>query len=497
MIEFRMPTLGADMEAGKLVEWLVKSGDVVKRGQVIAIVETDKGAVEVECWDDGVVDALVVQPVTEVPVGTVLATLREIGAPVTSDVASGVVEPVGRGAESSAGAARAGIPEAAGLAAAGRATGDATPTPADTAAATIAGDGAATPAPPTGRLRATPAARRRAQELGIDLATVTASGADGAIALEDVERAAAGAAESAARDAASTRASTGMAATLLAAAAPAGAGEAPMTAPGADPRASTVTTAAPTITRTTSVDSATSTGTRPPPAVAARTTSPADRQAAMRDAIATAMAKSKREIPHYYLGQWIDLSRATAWLAARNAERPVTERVLFAAVLLTAIARTLREVPELNGFWVDGGFRPAAAIHLGVGIALRGGGLVAPAIHDAGERSVDDMMRALSDLVQRARGGSLRSSELTDATVTVTNLGDQGVETVYGVIYPPQVALVGLGKVVQRPWAEDGTVSVRPLIHATLSADHRASVGHRGALFLAALDRILQSPEDL
>lgn len=484
MIEFRMPTLGADMEAGKLVEWLVKSGDLVKRGQVIAIVETDKGAVEVECWDDGVVEALVVQPVTEVPVGTVLATLQEIGAPVASGVASGVVEPVARGAESSAGASRADIPEAAGLAAAGRATGDATSTPADTTAAPIASDGAATSAPPTGRLRATPAARRRAQELGIDLAAVTASGADGAIALEDVERAAAGAAKSATGNAAPTSASTG-------------AVDAPKTAPGADPRASTVTTSAPAMAATTSDHSAVSTGTRPPPAEAARTTSPADRQAAMRDAIASAMAKSKREIPHYYLGQWIDLSRATAWLAARNAERPVTERVLFAAVLLTAIARTLRDVPELNGFWVDGGFRPAAAIHLGVGIALRGGGLVAPAIHDAGERSVDDMMRALSDLVQRARGGSLRSSELTDATVTVTNLGDQGVETVYGVIYPPQVALVGLGKVVQRPWAEDGAVSVRPLIHATLSGDHRASVGHRGALFLAALDRILQSPEDL
>ena len=483
MIEFRMPTLGADMEAGKLVEWLVKPGDLVKRGQVIAIVETDKGAVEVECWDDGVVDALVVQPVTEVPVGTVLATLQEIGAPVASGVASGVVEPVARGAESSAGASRADIPEAAGLAAAGRATGEATK-PADTAVAPIASDGAATSAPPTGRLRATPAARRRAQELGIDLAAVTASGADGAIALEDVERAAAGAAKSATGNAAPTSASTG-------------AVDAPKTAPGADPRASTVTTSAPAMAATTSDHSAVSTGTRPPPPEAARTTSPADRQAAMRDAIASAMAKSKREIPHYYLGQWIDLSRATAWLAARNAERPVTERVLFAAVLLTAIARTLREVPELNGFWVDGGFRPAAAIHLGVGIALRGGGLVAPAIHDAGERSVDDMMRALSDLVQRARGGSLRSSELTDATVTVTNLGDQGVETVYGVIYPPQVALVGLGKVVQRPWAEDGAVSVRPLIHATLSGDHRASVGHRGALFLAALDRILQSPEDL
>ncbi len=482
-----MPTLGADMEAGKLVEWLVKSGDLVKRGQVIAIVETDKGAVEVECWDDGVVEALVVQPVTEVPVGTVLATLAGDRCAGRDGVASAAIEPVARGAESSAGAARADSPESRGTRRR-RASGEATPTPAETAAAPIASDGAGcdvrTAAPTAGRLRATPAARRRAQELGIDLATVTASAADGAIALEDVERAAAGAAKSATGNAAPTSASTG-------------AVDAPKTAPVQTRAASTVTTSAPAMAATTSDHSAVSTGTRPPPPEAARTTSPADRQAAMRDAIASAMAKSKREIPHYYLGQWIDLSRATAWLAARNAERPVTERVLFAAVLLTAIARTLRDVPELNGFWVDGGFRPAAAIHLGVGIALRGGGLVAPAIHDAGERSVDDMMRALSDLVQRARGGSLRSSELTDATVTVTNLGDQGVETVYGVIYPPQVALVGLGKVVQRPWAEDGAVSVRPLIHATLSADHRASVGHRGALFLAALDRILQSPEDL
>ncbi len=453
MIEFRMPTLGADMEAGKLVEWLVKPGDLVKRGQVIAIVETDKGAVEVECWDDGFVDALVVQPLTEVPVGTVLATLREIGAPVATDMASAAIEPVARGADTSAGAARAGSSETSGRSA----SGNATPTASETATTPIADDSvsvatSASAAPTAGRIRATPAARRRAQELRIDLATVKASAADGAIALDDVERAAAGGATIATGDAP------------------------PITASVPAPRPSST--------------SGDATGPRAAP-------SPADRQAAMRDAIAAAMAKSKREIPHYYLGQWIDLSRATAWLAARNAERPVTERVLFAAVLLTAIARVLREVPELNGFWVDGGFRPATAIHLGVGIALRGGGLVAPAIHDAGERTVDEMMRALSDLVQRARGGSLRSSELTDATVTITNLGDQGVETVYGVIYPPQVALVGLGKVVQRPWAEDGAVCVRPLIHATLSADHRASVGHRGALFLAALDRILQSPEDL
>jgi len=106
-------------------------------------------------------------------------------------------------------------------------------------------------------------------------------------------------------------------------------------------------------------------------------------------------------------------------------------------------------------------------------------------------------MEALSDLIQRARSGALRSSELTDATVTVTNLGEQGVETVYGVIYPPQVALVGFGKVSARPWAVDDRIEVRRTVHATLSADHRASVGHRGASFLGALERLLQEPEKL
>ena len=108
-----------------------------------------------------------------------------------------------------------------------------------------------------------------------------------------------------------------------------------------------------------------------------------------------------------------------------------------------------------------------------------------------------EIMRALGDLITRARSGALRSSELTDATITVTNLGDQGVEEVYGVIYPPQVALVGFGKVLPRPWADGGSVAVRQTLRATLSADHRASVGHRGALYLAALERLLLEPEKL
>ena len=151
----------------------------------------------------------------------------------------------------------------------------------------------------------------------------------------------------------------------------------------------------------------------------------------------------------------------------------------------------------MNGFWVDGGFVPSAAVHLGVAVSQRGGGLVAPAIHDAADKDVDALMAALRDVVARARSGGLRASEMADPTITVTNLGDQGVDRVFGVIYPPQVALVGFGRVREQPWAAGGMVGARPVVTAALSADHRVSVGQDGARFLTAVDRLLQSPEDL
>jgi pyruvate dehydrogenase E2 component (dihydrolipoamide acetyltransferase) len=290
----------------------------------------------------------------------------------------------------------------------------------------------------------TPLARKRAAELGIDPATVPASGPDGAVTREDVERAAA-----------------------ARAAAPA----APPPAPG---------------------------GVGPAPAVAP---APAARgridHARMRQIIAAAMARSKREIPHYYLAQTIDMHRALRWLADENARRPVTERLLYGLLLVRAVALALRDVPELNALWRGDHAEPSAAVHVGIAISLRGGGLVAPALHDADRRPLDELMRAFRDLVQRARTGGLRSSELSDPTITVTSLGEQGVESALGIVYPPQVAIVGFGRVAERPWVVDGAVVARPLVTATLSADHRVSDGHRGGVFLSSVDRRLQAPERL
>jgi pyruvate dehydrogenase E2 component (dihydrolipoamide acetyltransferase) len=209
------------------------------------------------------------------------------------------------------------------------------------------------------------------------------------------------------------------------------------------------------------------------------------------------MSRSKREIPHYYLGERIVLAKAVAWLQAWNATRPVTERVLLSALLLKAVARALRKFPQLNGFHTDGTFAAAPAVHIGVAIALRSGGLIAPALLNADTKSLSVLMPALNDLVQRARAGSLRSSELNAATITVTNLGEQSVEAVYGVIYPPQVALIGFGGVHDQVLAVDGGIRILPVVHASLAADHRVSDGQLGARFLQHLAALLQQPEIL
>lgn len=219
--------------------------------------------------------------------------------------------------------------------------------------------------------------------------------------------------------------------------------------------------------------------------------------AQMRQAIAAAMSRSKREIPHYYLGGTIDFGAASTWLQDINRDRPPEQRLLPAALLLRAAAKALLEVPQFNGFFEDGRFRAGAGIHVGWAIALRGGGLVAPAIHDADRKAPPELMGALRDLVQRARAGGLRSSELTDPTVTVTSLGERGAESVLGVIYPPQVAIVGFGRVVQRPWCVEGRVEPRPVLAVSLAADHRVSDGHLGGRLLAAIDEALQHPEQL
>lgn len=388
MTDFRLPSLGADMDEGTLLEWRVTPGQTVRKGDIVAVVDTSKAAIDVEVWVDGAVQELLTRVGERIPVGTVMARLLVAG----EVSAAAPVAPV-------AAAAMPAVPA----------------TPPRAAPAEVR---------PAARQSVSPAARRRAVELGVTLAGMAGTGAGGAVTLADVERAAA----------------------------------------------------------------------RPVPPAVGRAT---DRAAEMRKVIAAAMARSKREIPHYYLAEPVPMRAALDWLRAHNESQPVTRRLLPAMLLIKAVALAVREVPEMNGTFIDGGFRPSAAAHVGVAISLRRGGLIAPALHDVGDKPLPQLMAELGDLVQRARAGSLRSSELADPTVTVTNLGDQGVEAVHGVIYPPQVALVGFGRIGERAWVEAGRIVALPMVTASLAADHRVSDGHRGALFLARVRELLQRPQDL
>jgi pyruvate dehydrogenase E2 component (dihydrolipoamide acetyltransferase) len=218
---------------------------------------------------------------------------------------------------------------------------------------------------------------------------------------------------------------------------------------------------------------------------------------AMRAAIAAAMGRSKREIPHYYLEHQVDVTPSEQWLADANAKRPPAMRLLMGALAVKAVALAVQRFPAFNGFFRDGKYEPATAVHVGVAIAIRGGGLVAPAIHDTLELGLDELMVRMRDLIQRTRAGRIRSSEFADPTITVSSLGERGVETLYGVIYPPQVAIVGFGRVVVRPWILDGQIAPRSVVSITLSADHRVSDGHGGALFLAEIGKLLREPGQL
>jgi pyruvate dehydrogenase E2 component (dihydrolipoamide acetyltransferase) len=191
------------------------------------------------------------------------------------------------------------------------------------------------------------------------------------------------------------------------------------------------------------------------------------------------------------------MGNALDWLRTENLKRSVKDRLLPAVLLIRAVALALKDVPELNGHWIDDHLDVKQAVNIGFAIALRQGGLMTPAILSADQKNPGELMAALGDLIVRTREGHLRTSEMTDGTITVTNLGDLGVDTVYGVIYPPQVALVGFGRIQDRPWASGGMLGVRPILIVTLAGDHRATDGRKGAQFLEALSRYLQEPEKL
>jgi len=381
-----MPSLGADMDAGTLVEWLKSPGDKVRRGDIIAVVETQKGAIEIEVFDDGVLSEIRVKPGDEVPVGQVLALIDgadEDSEPPPAETATKA----------------AGLPSR----------------PMDQEPLRTVSQ------PTADGPKISPAARRLAQSCGLDPGSIT-PGKDGVIGLREVEAA----------------------------------------------------------------------------AHHADTTQPAGiDQRAMRNAIASAMARSNREIPHYYVTSTLDVTPMMEWLGAYNARQPIERRLLYLVPLLRAAALSLRKFDDLNGAFVDGRYQTTANVNIGVAIAMRKGGLITPAILDTASHDLQSLMSKLSDLVRRTRQGGLKSSELSMGTVTLTNLGEQTADALLPIIYPPQVFIIGCGQIQVRPWVIDDAVVPRQLMDVTVAGDHRVSDGRRGAQFLRNFGDLLARPEEL
>ena len=380
MIEFQMPSLGADMEDGTLIEWKKKPGDVVKRGDIIAEVETQKGLIEIEVFDEGIIGELLIQEGTKVPVGTPMALIQPSGIEVEKPIE---LHPIME-----------------------KITVPITEIQSETVF-----------------VKASPLAKKMAAENHIDLSKITGTGPDGAITKDDIDA-------------------------II-----------KLQEPLETEKLSTATKA-------------------------------------IRLAVAAAMSKSNREIPHYYLEKKIDMTKMLAWLQEANKQRTVTNRLLPVVLFIKAMAKSLKEVPDLNAVW-DNGLFQKTEINIGFVVSLRNGGIIVPAIQQSDTKSTDEIMLALNDLIPRARALKLRSSELSTSTITLTNLGDAGADTVFGIIYPPQVAIVGLGSSTEQPFAENGMLGIRTMATVTLAGDHRATDGLTGSRFLSILDKNLQNPQAL
>jgi pyruvate dehydrogenase E2 component (dihydrolipoamide acetyltransferase) len=390
MIEFLMPSLGADMEAGTLVEWRKKPGDSVKRGDIIADVETQKGLIEIEVFDEGVIGELLIKEGTKVPVGTVMATIN----PSTSELET---------KETTTQKTVIAIQ----------------PTEEKTIKKVV------TEQFEKKQIKASPLAKRIAAENNIDLSQLQGTGEGGAITKEDIENA---------------------------------------------------------ITQKEKI------------------TKPEEKMSlqleAIRLAVAAAVSKSNKEIPHYYLEKKIDMTKALTWLRESNSKRPIQKRLLPAALIIKATAKSLVDFPNLNAIW-DNGVQPKKEINIGFVVSLRSGGVIVPTIRNADLKSIDEIMEALNDIIPRARAMKLRSSDLTDSTITITSLGEGGADMVFGVIYPPQVAIVGFGGSSQQAVVDNGMLGIRSVFTATLAGDHRVTDGLTGSDFLSTLNNYLQNPESL
>ena len=426
MIEFLMPSLGADMEAGTLVEWRKKPGDRLGSGDIIAEVDTQKGLIEIEVFESGILENYLIEEGDKVPVGTPMATIKieeSEGLTAGKNLENEPeIHPIQEKKEIEE--TKRSLPQKE----------------------TLPGEGTEKKPPETKpRIKASPLARSIAQANQMDLSLIMGTGEGGAITKADVEKALSLKKES-----------------------PQGKVEEHAPKPPEKPQVRPESAA----------------GVKAPP------------QEAIRAAVGAAMSLSNREIPQYYLEKRIDMQAALIWLKATNDQRDISKRLLPAVLFIKAVAKAVDTNPALNAVWYNG-LQIKNEINIGFVVSLRAGGILVPAIKNADTKSLEEIMDALNDIIPRARALKLRSSELSDSTITITSLGENGADKVFGVIYPPQVAIIGFGSIVTEAVVHHGMMAIRPVVYVTLAGDHRATDGVTGSRFLETLNNNLQNPNAL
>ena len=449
-----MPQMGYDMHEGTVVRWHKQEGDSVKRGEVLADIETDKATVEFEAYVGGVLRKIVVQEGMAIPVGELIAVITAPDEALPDGLLSGA-EP----AETDGGP-----------------SGNGSTSVAESAVATSASSPqiAAT----DGEVRASPIARRLAREQGIDLATINGTGPGGRIVEQDVLDHGKGSVQPAS--------STG------------------------EVRASPI---ARRLAKEQGIDLAKVTGTGPggriveqdilshsdvavqssPAATGASSAPERVDLSRMRQTIAKVTSDSKREIPHFYVSSEVDMTKATEMRADLNESLPTDSRVSVNDLVAKACAMALQKYPKFNAFFQGAHLQMNPDINIGIAIALETG-LIVPGINACQAKSLVEIAAASRDLIARAHSGTLRNEEYSGTTFSVSNLGMFDVDSFTGIIYPPHAAILAVGRVKEQAVARNGQVTVAQMMTATLSVDHRVADGAEAAQAIMEIKNLLEKP---
>ena len=395
-----MPQMGYDMQEGTLVRWLKQEGEEVKRGEPIAEIETDKAVVEMEAYASGVVLKAVISEGTTVPVGQAIAFIGSPGEPLPEPVS--VPGALAKAAEASA----------------------------------VRPEGVEPPEfPASAQVKASPLARRLAEEKGIDLAQVPGTGPGGRIIKDDILAHEVGTMEAAS-------------------------------------------------------------GSAPPEKTLTPSDGEVVPLSRMRQAIARRTAQSKREVPHFYVTADVDMTLAMTLRQQLNDSLGGETRVTVNDLIVKASALALVKFPAFNASFEGDHLRMNSGINVGIAVAVEHGLLVV-SLGDCRDRSVVDISKTSKEVVERAQSGIMREEDYTGSTFSISNMGMFDVDSFSAIIYPPQAAVIAVGTVRKQPVVRDNQITIAQVMKATLSTDHRVADGAQAAQFLVEIKRLLENPVTL